>query len=70
MIISTGAYKKIFSIEAKKIFCTRCPKSAVRGGKTKFLLFFHRGIRKKYLVRSQIFRYGLPKDFLSKWQKS
>ena len=25
---------------------------------------------KKYWVTSQIFRYGLPEDFLSKWQKS
>ena len=25
---------------------------------------------KKYWVRSQIFRYGLPEDFFSKWQKS
>ena len=25
---------------------------------------------KKYWVRSQIFRYGLPEDFLNKWQKT
>ena len=53
--MSTKIYKKIFG----------CPKSAVRGGKTSF---FHRGIRKKYCVRSQIFRYGSPED-LSKGQK-
>ena len=26
---------KFFLIKASKIFCTGCPKSAVRGGKTK-----------------------------------
>ena len=30
---------------------------------------FHRGIHKKCCVRSQIFRYGLPEDFLSKVRK-
>ena len=36
----------------------------VPGGKTNF--FYHRGIHKKNWVRSQIIRYGLPEDFLSK----
>ena len=32
------------------------------------LFFFPRGIRKK-MLRSQIFRYGLPEDFMSEGQK-
>ena len=35
----------------------------MRGGTAKFFL-------KKGETRSQIFRYGLPKDFLSKWKKN
>ena len=47
-IISTRVCKKLLLIKAKKVFCTGCPKSAVRGGKT---IFFHRGIRKKILSK-------------------
>ena len=36
---STRVCKKIFLTKEKKIFYTGCPKSAVRGGKTKFLKF-------------------------------
>ena len=67
-IISTRVCKKNFLFKAKKIFCTRCPKSAVREGKTKFKKK-SQGICKKYWVRSQIFRHGWPEDFLSKGQK-
>ena len=46
--------KKIFLIKAKKIFCTGCPKSAVRGGKTKFFNFFFIGAyAKNYWIKSQ-----------------
>ena len=31
-------------LKDNKYFCTGCPKSALRGGKTKFVKFFHRGI--------------------------
>ena len=41
----------------------------MKGGKLNFKKKIHRGIRKKYCIRSQIFRYELPEDFLSKWQK-
>ena len=62
-IFSKRVCKKIF-------FNERCPKSAVRGGKTKLFNFFFIGASaKKCWVRLQIFRYGLPEDFLSKGQK-
>ena len=35
-----------------------------------FLKRFHRGIRKKYWVRSKIFMYGLPEDFLVNGKKA
>ena len=40
--MSTRDCKKIFMIKAKKLkyFCTGCPKSALRGVKTKFLEYF------------------------------
>ena len=48
-----------------------CPKSSLRGGKTKFLeFFFHRGIHNKNFGKERIFRYRLPEDFLSKGQKN
>ena len=33
------------------------------------IFFFIGASAKKYCIRSQILRYGMPKDFLSKWQK-
>ena len=65
--------KKIFLIKAKKNknFCTGCPKSALREGKTKFLEFFFIGASAiKSWEKSRIFRYGLPGDFFSKGQKT
>ena len=34
------------------------------------LKFFIGAFAKRYCISSQILRYGLPEDFLSKWQKS
>ena len=48
-IISSRVCKKMFLIKAKTIFCTGCPKSALRGGKTIFSSY--RGIRKKMFVK-------------------
>ena len=62
-----------FLINAKKMkyFCTGCPKSALCGGKTKFLIFFFKGVSAiKSWEKSNIFRYGLPEDFLNKGQKT
>ena len=60
--------KKIFFIKAKNTFFTGCPKSGegVKVNKKKII----GASAKKHWVRSQIFRYRLPEDFLSKWQKS
>ena len=66
-------YLKIISsrvclIKAKKLFCTWFPNSAVPPrtlNKKKII----GASAKKYCIRSQILRYGLPGDFLSKWQK-
>ena len=49
-------------IKAKKLLCTGCAKSAVRGGKLNLKKIIGAS-EKKYLVRWQIFRYGLPEDF-------
>ena len=44
--------------------------SALRGGKTKFVDFSFIGASEtKRFARSRIFRYGLPQDILSKWEK-
>ena len=52
-------------------FCTGCPKSALRGGETKFFVFFFIGASAiKSLEKSRIFRYRLPEDFSSKGQKT
>ena len=51
--------KKIFCLKQKNlnIICTVCPKSALRGGKTKFLEFyFHRDVRKKTLGKVKNFQ--------------
>ena len=54
-----------------KYFCTGCPKSALRWGKTKCVEFFFIGASAiKSWEKSRIFRYGLPEDFLSKGQKT
>ena len=48
-----------FLLKEKNVthFCTACPKSVLRGGKTKFLDFnFHRGIRNKKLEKVKNFR--------------
>ena len=42
-IILTSVCKKNFLIKTKKIFCTWFPKSAVKEGKTKFVIFFSYG---------------------------
>ena len=44
--------------------------SALRGGKTIFLIFFIGASAKKRFARSKIFGYGLPQDILSKKAKS
>jgi len=45
--------------------------SALREGKTKFLIYFLIGVSAtKSFARSRIFRYGLPKDILSKGQRT
>ena len=70
-IISTSVCKKIFLNKAKELFCTWCPKSAVPPRTQNVGNFFFIGTSaKNYCIRSQIFRYGLIEDFLSKWQKS
>ena len=38
-IIPTRVFKEIFLLK-QNCFCARCPKSALKGGKTKFLDFF------------------------------
>ena len=46
-------------------------KSALRGGKSKFFDFFFIGASAtKKFAKSNIFRYGLPLDILSKRQKT
>ena len=57
---------------AKKIFLYGCPKSAVRGCKQNFFKKKnHRGIRNQKLGIVKNFQvYGLPKDLLSKGQKT
>ena len=70
---SPRVWKRIFLLKQKnsKYFCTGCPKSALRGSKTKFFEFFFIGASAmKSWKKSRIFRYRLPKDFLSKGQKT
>ena len=44
--------------------------SALRKDKTKFFNFFFIGASAvKSFLRTRIFRYGLPRDILRKWQK-
>ena len=65
--------KKNFLLQQKnsKYFCTGCPKSALRGGKTKFFDFFFKGASAiKIWEKSRIFRYGLPEDFFNRGQKT
>ena len=51
------------------MFFTGCPKSAVRGDKTK-LKINHRASAKKCWVKSQICRNGLPEDFWAEGKKA
>ena len=45
--------------------------SALRGSKTKFLIFFSYGHPQQKVVKGQeSFRYGLPKDILGKRKKN
>ena len=57
-IISPRVCKKIFWLKQKnlKYFCIGCLKSALRGGKTKFVDFFHRSIRNKKLGKVKNFQ--------------
>ena len=50
---------------------TGCPKSALRGGKATFLIFFFIGASAiESSEKSRIFRLGMPEDFLSRGQKT
>ena len=64
--------RRFFLLTKKKYFCTGCPKSALRRGKTKFVefFFFIWASAIKSWEKSRIFRYGLPEDFLSNGQKT
>ena len=54
-LFQLGFVKRIFRIKQKdqNNFCTGCPKSALRGGKTKFFDFFQ--LQQYEVVRSQRF---------------
>ena len=48
-----------------------CPKSVLRGDKTRFFdVFFMGAFVIKSWEKSRIFRYWLPEDFLNKGQKT